>query len=58
LSRKTSFGKNKIIGTVAIQRLDQCWLIDGWRGDINADGAVNGLDLTLFAADWLWSADP
>ena len=37
--------------------LAQYWLTDDWRGDINADGSVNGLDLTLFAADWLWSVD-
>jgi hypothetical protein len=37
--------------------LAQYWLTDDWRGDLNADGAVNALDLTLFAADWLWSVD-
>jgi hypothetical protein len=37
--------------------LAQYWLTGDWRGDINADGSVNALDLTLFAADWLWSVD-
>ncbi len=37
--------------------LAQYWLTDDWRGDLNANGAVDSLDLVEFVTDWLWSVD-